>query len=66
MKPLTPEEQFQMQLDVQSLKAENESMKKEIDGLVSVMKDHYVMIEIMNKTILSHHGLLIELGKKAL
>jgi hypothetical protein len=58
LKPLTPGEQFQLQLDVQNLKVACEEMKKEVEVLSGIYQQLRNGILSISTSVESHHELL--------
>ena len=64
MKPLTPEEQFQMQLDVGNLKATVETMQEQLLTLGNVLSKTTDGLLAVNTTVTAHHGLMKAMVEK--
>lgn len=64
MKPLTPEEQIQMQLDVSAMKSKIEDLKAQIEGLSHYNAQLEKSIFSTNDVIKSHHELLAVIADK--
>jgi len=58
MKPLTNDEQLQLQLDIQHLKVEVEQLKKDIWILSDLVNAKHELLMATNNTIKAHHELL--------
>ena len=64
MKPLTPEEQLQMQLDVERLKEQIKDMNMQLEVLhkITDMLEKYMISN--NSTVTSHHELIKTVAEK--
>jgi len=64
MKPLTPEEQFQMQLDVNNMKVQLTDLQSQILAINDAVVMNQKALLVSNETITAHHGLMKAMVEK--
>lgn len=64
MKPLTPEEQFQMQLDVENLKVMVNELREQVLALSNSLHTTNTGLLAVNETVTAHHTLLKDIVGK--
>jgi len=64
MKPLTPEEQFQIQLDVENIKVIVKELREQVLALSNALLKTNEGLIAVNTTVTAHHGLMKAMVEK--